>query len=267
MEMVDRKWKGFTLVELIVVLVVLSIAAFVITPAISLAREVAGSSICKSRLNSWSKAYSQYLMEHNDRYHRGDTKSSRSCRDMWMMALEPYISDKSIMFCPESSGTAQEGGVLPTMAWQLKADSYYDQVRDAGMDKGSYCLNFWVNDADSSGSGTSFFWRNSQASDARNIPVLADGGEYTAGVYDDGKDYLPSSEPIDKNMSAHTFGYRKNINKYLLKRHGNSINVLFMDGSVRSVMLMDLWSLNWHKGYKPLSTDNASWQWPKWIQE
>ncbi len=258
---------GFTLVELIVTLGILALIASIITPALSMARDGANNVICKSRLNTLEKAYSQYLSEHNERFQKGDTVSSTSCNDVWMMAISPYLSDKKAMFCPESSGTVEEGGVYPTMAWKLNSDKYYDPVRKAGMDKGSYCLNWWVNDADSAGYCSSYYWRNNQAAGADMIPILADGGDYTASVYNDGKDYMPSIDPIDSEMSVRSFNCHTNINRYLLKRHGDETNVMFMDGSVRSIRLVDLWSLNWHKGYKPVSADRVTWQWPQWLVE
>lgn len=256
--------RGFTIVELLITVGIIILLASVITPALTMARDGANSAMCKSRLNSWGKAYEQYLFDHNDKFHKGDSAASRTCDDIWMKALSPYIKDRKIMFCPQATLTESEGGKLPNMAWELKTDKYNLPLHKEGLAKGSYCLNWWVNDVDG-GSGVGLYWRNSQGSDVKNIPVLADGGNYTACVYSSDKDYNPSPVAINAETSMAAFSRSTNINRFLMDRHGNEINVLFMDWSVRSVPLIELWGLNWHRGYKPITRDNAQWSWPAWL--
>ena len=258
---------GFTLYELVLVVTVLVVLAAIIKPALTMARGSAHSTFCKSRLGDWGKAYQDYLFDNDEKFHNGDSLSSRSCEDMWMMSLKKYIDDDNeMMFCPSATETADAGGQFPNRAWELKLDKYYLPVHKAKFAQGSYCLNWWVNNAGGD-NYSSYYWRTAQVNDAENIPVLADGGDYSASVYDDGKHYRPCSTAIDENMSSDLFDCHANINRFLMQRHGNSVNTLFMDWSVRDVPLFDLWSLNWHKGYEPISKDNANWQWPEWMNE
>ncbi len=257
--------RGFTLIELLITVGIIVFLASIITPALTMARDGANSAMCRSRLNEWGKAYGQYLLERNDKFHKGDSVLSKSSDDLWVKALSPYIKDKKVLFCPQATQTETEGGRLPNMAWELSQDPYYKTLHEEGLGKGSYCLNWWVNNAEGSGNASGYYWRSSQSSDAKKIPVLADGGDYTASVYSSGKNYKPTPVAIDANMSERTFKCYDNITRFLMNRHSGEINVLFMDWSVRSTPLTELWELNWHKGYKPVSYENASWQWPGWI--
>jgi prepilin-type processing-associated H-X9-DG protein len=43
------------------------------------------------------------------------------------------------------------------------------------------------------------------------------------------------------------------MNSIATKRHGRVVNVAFMDLSVRTVQLPDLWSFSWRDDFKPPS--------------
>jgi hypothetical protein len=44
-----------------------------------------------------------------------------------------------------------------------------------------------------------------------------------------------------------------------INRHERGINATLMDGSTRKVILTDLWSLKWHREFRPLYDDDIPW--------
>ena len=58
---------------------------------------------------------------------------------------------------------------------------------------------------------------------------------------------------------------------FALKRHQTGTNVLFMDWTVRSVGLKELWTLKWHRKYPtngPLTKAGGvqPGDWPEWMR-
>ncbi len=265
--------KGFTLIELLVVVCVIGLLAAILTPTFTMARDSAMTAYCKSKLGHLGQAYSTYLDDNNGRFQKGycldncTNDSVVSKKDVWFGALENYYDDKSYLLCPQAELTELEGGHYPDMAWQIRNSGKFRELVDNDLDKGSYCLNWWVNSNSGNNVNCRYKWEMIPSENCSNIPVLADGGDFTAAVRSD-YSHIPYKNPIDSSLTERDF---KNncfgINKFLMKRHGGGVNVLFMDWSVRTITLMDLYSLNWHKEYKPVSQCDATWQWPDWIDD
>jgi len=68
----------------------------------------------------------------------------------------------------------------------------------------------------------------------------------------------PAAAPPDEEKLYNSSG----LDRYCLKRHGYTINVCFVDGSVRTVRLKTLWDLRWHKEY---TLDVPLPDWPEWM--
>ena len=63
------------------------------------------------------------------------------------------------------------------------------------------------------------------------------------------------------------------MKQFCIDRHNGAVNSLFMDGSVRSVGLKELWTLKWHRYYntcneKTLCGNNGNPYpgWPDWMK-
>lgn len=94
----SRQRHGFTLVELLVVVAVITVLAGLLLPALSNARAKARESTCISQLSQIGKAVQMYLDDHAGR------------RPLRLDSLWPrYVSDKQLFVCP-SDNWVHKGG-------------------------------------------------------------------------------------------------------------------------------------------------------------
>jgi prepilin-type processing-associated H-X9-DG protein len=86
------------------------------------------------------------------------------------------------------------------------------------------------------------------------------GGPYTYGQRGDPPEYKDEWKGYDNEMMH-----------FCIDRHNGFVNYLFMDWSVRTVGLKELWKLKWHKKFDV----NGPWtygggvapsDWPQWMQ-
>ena len=263
--------RGITLFELLIVVAVIGALAAIITPTLTMARDSAMSAYCKSKLGHLGQAYSSFLDDNNGTFQKGyclDNCNDNSVvrkKDVWFGALDNYFEDANYLFCPQADLAESDGGAYPNMAWTIRDTKQFKEIIDSDLNNGSYCLNWWVNSGRGDDLSCRYKWKNIYVNNCENVPVLADGGDFTAAVRSD-YSHIPHKEPIDDSLTEREF--KQNcfgINKFLMKRHNGGVNVLFMDWSVRSESLKDLYSLDWHKEYEQISEDQATWQWPDWM--
>ncbi len=94
--------RGFTLVELLVVVAILAILTALLLPALGLAKGLARSASCKSNLHHLGLGLSLYLHDSRDRYPReGIMPHSGARSGSWTTALLPVLSGTgNRLFCP-----------------------------------------------------------------------------------------------------------------------------------------------------------------------
>lgn len=98
--------KGFTLVELLVVISIIAILLAVLLPAIGKAREQAMSLVDKTRVRQWGIANTTYCSENNGSFEMGFYKvggsSVESRTKGWTEVLYPYYKgNPEILNCPK----------------------------------------------------------------------------------------------------------------------------------------------------------------------
>jgi len=69
---VGTAWRGFTLVELLVVLTIIALSCAMLLPALRRAKSAARQTVCQSRLRQWGLAFAAYEAENAGFYPHAD---------------------------------------------------------------------------------------------------------------------------------------------------------------------------------------------------
>src|SRR6266542_2890236 len=91
---------GFTLVELLVVVGIISVLAAILFVVGGPVRKMARVTTCTSHLHQIGLAYKLYLSDYDDHY-----------PDSLAMVHSAYIGDQRILFCPDDTTIAVHGAI------------------------------------------------------------------------------------------------------------------------------------------------------------
>lgn len=249
-----RRPRGFTLIELLVVIAIIGLMMSILVPALAAARRYAKTVVCRANLKQWGLILDAYTNDNNGLFFGGVVGSEW---DDWIELLRPFYGKKAgLTFCPLATKTADEGGHGVYAAWQ----------DEEGNDYGSYGLNGWVcNPEPGAFLGDELYWKTAGVKGAQNVPVFLDC-LWMAGWPDH------SSIPPEYNgQPPQAITVMEQMKNFCIDRHGKGeTNCLFMDWSVNSVGLKQLWKLKWHRNFDI----NGPWtknhdpapNWPQWMK-
>lgn len=243
-----RSHRGFSLVELLVVVGIIVVLFGILLPVLGGARKMARSTACQANLQQWGQSFQLYLNGNKGR----PPTAEHGLR--WWNALGAFNADpRRSMLCPEAS-EPRPGGPDPTyrnykrgaagQAWYLR----YDPARKpqpvlAGELVGSYGTHLYVLDPRTGSSNAKSFIRY-PAKQADQVPVLGDCREpYT---------WAHSSDPVPADLQRPGGDSPKNgITVYCMDRHAMAVNIMFADGHAERVPLGKLWTLKWSEDAVP----------------
>jgi type II secretory pathway pseudopilin PulG len=130
------KKNNFTLIELLIVIIILTILVGLILPGLNKARELAKETDCRSKLHNCGLAVAMYLGDYKDIMPVAAAKPSLNLNDFPRIAdiLQPYLNSRKVLFCPadvgqqyfNSEGSSYEystllsGQILEKTGWALK---------------------------------------------------------------------------------------------------------------------------------------------------
>ncbi len=250
--------RGFTLVELLVVIAIIALLLAILMPSLGKARDQARNMVCQSNLKQWVYILSMYTDDYDGSFPPGWWTP----KGMWMSAMRSYYQDRKICLCPKATKFQSDGHPPGTrVAWGKYGEpGYYSPAWGDDGDYGSYGMNGWMcNPPDDPGIPVrerAWYWRNTnvggKAGKPAKIPTFCDSiWDGTRPRHDD----TPADPPGSKVGLEGMWGFT-------LPRHGNldSVNVCFLDGSVRKTSLKCLWGLRWHKRFR---TDFKVVEWPE----
>jgi prepilin-type N-terminal cleavage/methylation domain-containing protein/prepilin-type processing-associated H-X9-DG protein len=243
--------KGFTLVELLVVIGIIAILIAILMPALNKAREQARTTQCLSNLRQMSIAFQMYCNNNKGRgvgygtAVRGDAPGGLPDNEFWMQQLRPYNGDISVIgLCPEATEPSYGWGNV-NHAWgpdETNTSSFLYKMT------GSYAMNGWLYGMDVDfpgqyggeryGMGPHEAWHNYPVKESSRVPLFAVSGWVDVWPVD-------NDTPGDL-VSGNGFGQLPEMPRVCIKRHNKRFsNVVFVDGHAESVLLPGLWNLKW----------------------
>jgi len=234
---VSRKTPGFTLVELLVVIGVLTVLVSMLLPALQKARASANAVACMSNLRTLGTATQMY-----HQINKGRAWIDNAHKEWWLTILKPYYVNKNVLICPTADqnyllipdgvGTAFTCWGPSTLPGNWLANN-----------RGSYTFNLWASSpksAPSNNTAQSIKFPNPRNADT--IPLFSDGSWVNA---------WPSSgdTPPTSLILGDTNGPQ--MSRVCIARHGKAVNVVFADYHVERVPLPGLWRLKWSALFVP----------------
>ena len=264
-KLIERKRiYGFTLIELLVVISIIALLIAILMPALNRAREQAKATSCMSNLKQMTTAMAMYAEAHD-----GAIMGMEYGEKYWFRQIAPYLGDKKFKYNPDgekgAKGVMQIGICPNTKISQTSSSSY-------GTDKttwrfswtpggtpqsiyGSYGANSWVLEdvhnwsKDPSVKKENFYNHKSYLSLRSEVPMLCDS------LWVDSWPYAEDNPPSVDLKGGGYPGFPHNIGyfmgRFCVDRHNMAQNVGFVGTNVQKVPLEELWTLRWHKNFRP----------------
>jgi len=249
--------RAFTLIELLVVIAIIALLLSVLMPSLRRAREQARNAVCVSHLHNWGNSYALY----------GNDYDQKVCPTLvaypdniaptaivaWDEVLKRYYVDEKIRLCASAKKRSDNymnvtgcyWGSKNT-AWQVGAQHVNGTIYyPTGSYQQNTCAcypesNVWEDEKDPVKlARLAQHWGLMTMKNGHEIPLMGDGVWREAWPSKTG---LPREKETDG-------GANQGVDLFNIKRHTKSVDWVFLDGSVRHLLLPELWTLRWCKDF------------------
>ena len=260
--------RGFTLVELLVVIGIIALLISILLPALNKARSQARTVQCLSNLRSLGQGWAIYLSENKAHvppyvWHTAGNPDV-AWNSYWIGILADEKIAGNLWLCPEATeilptqwmGTAHSAwtGQTQVVATGARYDTTILQNnsdRPGGFRVGSYGFNAHTAGTPPNGDPTAIFGASVTAlRPSSEIPVFFDSVwlDCLPMNYTTKTGTTPVKMPPDLTGTAAFTQNNSPTNdhwRFILNRHNKAINVCMADGSAATIQLSALYELQW----------------------
>ena len=257
------KKRGFTLVELLVVIAIIALLMAMLMPALRQAQRQAKAVVCLSNLHQWGLLWSIYTNDNDGYFPNAFSPRFGSLRAAWWRSPGDYRKgeyDKKIMLCPMAT--------IPLVTYEYAPEDtrLAFLARKEGEYSISYAPNGWMyhfipeNIGGVAGRNKpQYQWRHTNVRGADKIPVMV--GSWTVDGWP-----MPTDEPPQYRGEFQHWYLQGEMKRFCIDRHNGYINGVLMDWSARKIGLKELWELWWHRNWKKDRAEAGTPVWPPWME-
>ncbi len=259
-KIVQRPRFGFTLTELLVVIGLVTVLISLLLPAVGKAKAAANSSACLSNLRQLGTGWTMYLAENRGRLPDYVWSTPATSEVAWLESWPGIVSYYKIsgaaLLCPSANvempfnQTNNRGFGNVSYAWTGK---WMQQGSGARFNistyrAGSYGYNRYL----AAGNG---FGQDGKANRITAVHPLGEVPVFLDSVTVDfappnGSEAIPVQPPPNLHWDDYPLSLSANEHwRFLIARHGRSVNGYMADGSAHRVALEEAYELTWKSGW------------------
>jgi len=252
------KPRGFTLIELLVVISVIALLISILIPALQRANKHAKAVVCQAHLKQMGITFTMYAHDNNGYFHK---EVGSDPNNSWVAAMRPFYGrEPEIRVCPMTTKYFSDGLTGPFVGWGVYGEGILPNVPDWALrgDYGSFGLNGWIAN-DNKGFHHGKNWLTLDVKGGNFIPVFVDCQWVDAlpEVWDNAPEYDGQCNWEWHNDAMFNF---------CINRHNGRVNGVFMDGTVRTIGLKELWTMKWHRNWSEDLFVAGMPVWPEWMK-